>query len=117
MRTMLPRPPRLLADVRAAVTMPRLDVVASCGEAPEDEILRFLRRPHPRYRIVGSKVVGAALLKLDEFNDVAGYLGPLRPTRKRVRRATRLGYTVGLFDPNNSRSDLLAIHTSLPERQ
>ena len=59
MMTTLPRPPRLLADVRTAVTMPRLDVVASRGEPPEDEVLRFLRRPHPRYRIVGSKVVGA----------------------------------------------------------
>jgi hypothetical protein len=117
MMTTLPRPPRLLADVRTAVTMPRLDVVASRGEPPEDEILRFLRRPHPRYRIVGSKVVGAALLRLDEFDDVEGYLGPLRSTRKRVRRATRLGYTVGLFDPNDRRSELLAIHTSLPERQ
>jgi hypothetical protein len=117
MMTTLPRPPRLLADVRTAVTMPRLDVVASRGEPPEDEILRFLRRPHPRYRIVGSKVVGAALLRLDGFDDVEGYLGPLRSTRKRVRRATRLGYTVGLFDPNDRRSELLAIHTSLPERQ
>jgi hypothetical protein len=117
MITTLPRRPRLLADVRTAVTMPRLDVVASRGQPPEDEILRFLRRPHPRYRIVGSKVVGAALLRLDEFDDVEGYLGPLRSTRKRVRRATRLGYTVGLFDPNDRRSELLAIHTSLPERQ
>jgi hypothetical protein len=115
--TTLPRPSRLLADVRAAVRMPRLDVVASRGEPPEDEILRFLRRPHPRYRIVGSKVVGAALLRLDEFDDVDGYLASLRSTRKRVRRATRLGYTVALFDPNDRRSELLAIHTSLPERQ
>jgi hypothetical protein len=117
MTTLPRRPPRLLADVRTAVMMPRLDVVASRGEPPEDEILRFLRRPHPRYRIVGSKVVGAALLRLDEFDDVEGYLAPLRSTRKRVRRATRLGYTVALFDPNDRRSELLAIHTSLPERQ
>jgi hypothetical protein len=115
--TALPRPPRLLADVRTAVTMPRLDVVASRGAPSEDEILRFLKRPHPRYRIVGSKVVGAALLRLDEFDDVEGYLAPLRSTRKRVRRAARLGYTVALFDPNDRRSELLAIHTSLPERQ
>ena len=117
MITTRPRPHRLLADVRTAVRMPRLDVVASRGAPSEEEILRFLRRPHPRYRIVGSKVVGAALLRLDEFDDVEGYLAPLRSTRKRVRRATRLGYTVALFDPNDRRSELLAIHTSLPERQ
>jgi len=117
MTTTLPRPPRLLADMRTAVTMPRLEVVASRGSPSEDEILRFLRRPHPRYRIVGSKVVGAALLRLDAFDDVEGYLAPLRSTRKRVRRATRLGYTAALFDPNDRGSELLAIHTSLPERQ
>jgi hypothetical protein len=116
MSTLL-RSPRVLADVRTAVTMPRVDVVASRGDPPEDEILRFLRRPHPRYRLVGSKVVGAALLPLDEFDDVEGYLAALRSTRKRVRRAARLGYAVALFDPNDRRSELLAIHTSLPERQ
>jgi hypothetical protein len=116
-RSALPRPPRLLADLRTAVTMPRVDVVASRGEPAEDEILRFLRRPHPRYRIVGNKVVGAALLRLDEFDDVEGYLAPLRSARKRARRASRLGYAVASFDPNDRRSELLAIHTSLPERQ
>src|SRR5204863_2138859 len=92
-------------------------VVASRRDAAEDALLRFLRRPHPRYRIVGSKAVGAALLALDDFDDVEGYLAPLRSARKRVRRASRLGYGVALFDPNDRRSELLAIHTSLPERQ
>jgi hypothetical protein len=117
MMSTLLRPPRVLADVRTAVTMPRVDVVASRGAPAEDEVLSFLRRPHPRYRIVGSKVVGAALLALDEFDDVEGYLARLRSARKRVRRAERLGYAVALFDPNDRRSELLAIHTSLPERQ
>ena len=91
-RSALPRPPRLLADLRTAVTMPRVDVVASRGEPAEDEILRFLRRPHPRYRIVGNKVVGAALLPLDEFDDLDGYLAPLRYAESEGWLARRVGH-------------------------
>jgi hypothetical protein len=108
---------RLLQDVRTAATMPRIDIVASRGGAIEEEVLRSLRRPHRRYKIVGRKAVGAALLRLDEFRDVEGYLANLRSARKRARRAERLGYSVALFDPNERRPDLLAIHTSMPERQ
>jgi hypothetical protein len=117
MTTTLPRRPRLLADVRTAVTMPRIDVVASYGTPAEDAIVRYLTRPHPRYRIVGNKAVGAALLPLHEFGDVDEYLASLRSARRRARRASRLGYTVAPFDPNDRGSQLLAIHTSLPERQ
>jgi hypothetical protein len=108
---------RLLADVRTAATMPRIELVASRGDPAEDEVLRDYSRPHPRYRIVGSKVVGAALLPLDEFDDVDGYLAHLRYARRRVRRARRLGYVIDRFDPNERRAELLAIHTSLPARQ
>jgi hypothetical protein len=108
---------RLLADLRTAAAMPRVAVVASRGDPGEEELLRVLSRPHPRYRIVGSKVVGAALLALDEFDDVDGYLADLRYARRRVRRARRLGYAIGSFEPDERRSELLAIHSSLPQRQ
>jgi hypothetical protein len=108
---------RLLADLRTAATMPRVAVVASRGDPAEDELLRVFSRPHPRYRIVGSKAVGAALLPLDEFEDVDGYLAGLRYARRRVLRARRLGYAIAPFDPDERRSELLAIHRSLPERQ
>jgi hypothetical protein len=107
----------VISDLRTAAKMPRVDVVASHGEPAEEEVLRFFSRPHPRYRIVGNKAVGAALLPLDEFDDVEGYLANLRYARRRVRRARRLGYVVDRFDPGDRRSELLAIHRSLPERQ
>ena len=97
--------------------MPRIAVIASRGEPTEEQVLRFFSRPHPRYRIVASKAVGAALLPLNEYDDVDSYLASLRTTRKRAARARRLGYTVGTFDPEERRSELLAIHESLPERQ
>ena len=79
--------------------------------------MRGLSRRHPRYRVVGRKAVGVALLPLDEFDGVEDYLSKLKYARRRVKRAARLGYTVDLFDPNDRRADLLAIHTSIPERQ
>ena len=79
--------------------------------------MQRFRRRHPRYLLVGRKAVGAALLAVDEFADADRYLANLRTTRRHVRRAARLGYTVGVFDPGQRRSELLSIHTSLPERQ
>jgi hypothetical protein len=108
---------RLLDDLRVAAAMPRVEIVLSRGAPEEEEFLRGVRGRHPRYRIVGSKAVGAALLPIEEFTTLEEYLANLRYARRRVRRAGRLGYTVRVFDPNERRSDLLSIHTSLPERQ
>ena len=108
---------RLLGDLQTAMAMPRVDIVVSRGSPAEDRILLELARPHPRYRIVGRKTVGVALLPLDEFDDVEGYLANLRYARRRVKRASRLGHKADLFAPNDRRSELLAIHRSLPERQ
>lgn len=113
----LDRVRRLTADLRTAARMPRVEVIASRGEETEEEVLRFFNRRHPRYRIVANKAVGAALLPLADYEDVEMYLASLRTTRKRVRRAQRLGYAFGPFDPDDRRPELLAIHASLPERQ
>jgi hypothetical protein len=108
---------RVLDDLHTAATMPRVSIVLSYGGEREDEVYRRFRAPHPRYKIVASKAVGAALLPLDDITDVDGYLAGLRTARKRVRRAERLGYTFGEFDPDERRDELMAIHASLPERQ
>jgi hypothetical protein len=108
---------RVLGDLRTVATMPRVQIVLSRGDPGDDEVLRRFRRRHPRYKVVGSKVVGVALLPLDDFADGEDYLARTRFVRKRARRASRLGYSLGLFDPVERRHDLLAIHSSLPERQ
>ena len=97
--------------------MPRVDIVLSRGRPDEEELLRLFRARHPRYKVVGRKVVGVALLALDGVADGEAYLAAHRTARKRARRAERLGYSLGLFDPGRRRSELLAIHASLPERQ
>jgi hypothetical protein len=108
---------RVLDDLRTVVTMPRARIVLSRGQPDEDEVLRRFRRRHPRYKIVGTKVVGVALLPLEEVADVDDYLAKVRFVRKRARRCAKLGYTLGAFDADERRADLLAIHSSLPERQ
>jgi hypothetical protein len=108
---------RTLADLRTLATMPRVQIVLSRGDPADEEVLRRFRRRHPRYKVVGSKALGAALMALDDFADADDYLAKVRFVRKRARRCSRLGYTVGLFDPVDRRADLLAIHASLLERQ
>jgi hypothetical protein len=108
---------RVLADLRTLATMPRVDVVVSRGGKVEDEVWKDFRRRHPRFKVVGRKSVGAELLPLDGLGGAEDYLAHLRYARRRVRRASKLGYEVALFDPNERQADLLAIHASLPERQ
>ena len=97
--------------------MPRVEIVLSRGGEDEDAVLRWFSGRHPRYKLIGSKTVGVALLSLDEFATADDYLASRRYVRKRARRASRMGYSIALFDPVERQSDLLAIHSSLPERQ
>jgi hypothetical protein len=108
---------RTIDDLRTAAAMPRVDIVLSRGRPDEEELLRLFRGRHPRYKVVGRKVVGVALLPLDDVADGDAYLAAHRTARRRARRAERLGYSVAPFDPAPRRSELLAIHSSLPERQ
>jgi hypothetical protein len=107
----------LLADLRTAAAMPRVTIVLSHGAPSEERLLRSFTHRHPRYRLVGCKVVGAALLGLHEFGDVEDYLAAHRYARRRVTRAKRLGYASALFDPDDRRDELLNIRMSLPVRQ
>jgi hypothetical protein len=107
----------VLSDLRTMAAMPRVRIVLSRGRPHEDAVLRNFRRRHPRYKLVRFKSIGVALLPLDEVGDVDAYLATHRTTRKRVRRAERLGYTTGVFEPDERRDELLAIHASIPERQ
>jgi hypothetical protein len=108
---------RVVDDLRTVATMPRVQIVLSRGAPDEDEVLRRFQRRHPRYKVVGSKALGVALMDLDDFTDVDDYLAKTRFVRKRARRCSKLGYTVDVFDAVERQADMLAIHSSLPERQ
>ena len=107
----------VLEDLRTAAAMPRVEIILSRGSPHEEAMLARFRERHPRYKVVRSKAVGVALLPLDDFADVDAYLATRRTARKRVRRAARLGYSGAVFDPEERREELLAIHSSIPERQ
>src|SRR5690242_2562972 len=107
---------RLVDDLQTAMTMPRIDIVASDGSRAEDEILLRLNRPHPRYRIVRRKTVGVALMPLDDVVDMDAYLANHRYARRRVNRAVSRGHEAHLFAPTYRRTELFAIHRSVPER-
>jgi hypothetical protein len=62
---------RALADLRTAVTMPRVQIVLSRGEPDDDEVLHRFRRPHPRLNLVGAGTV-IAYTRLDYVGDIAG---------------------------------------------
>jgi hypothetical protein len=107
----------LLDDLRTAAAMPRVEIVLSRGRPEEEAALRRFRSRHPRYKVVRLKSVGAALLPLDDITDVEDYLATRRTARRSVRRAAKLGYSAQTFDPDDRRTELLDIHSSLPERQ
>jgi hypothetical protein len=108
---------RLVGDVRIAARMPRVDIILSRGSEREDAVLRWFSGRHPRYKVIGAKTFGVALMALNEVSGAEDYLADRRYARRRVRRATRLGYRTELFDAFAHQQDLLAIHASLPERQ
>jgi hypothetical protein len=107
----------VLDDLRTAAAMPRVEIVLSRGRPEEEAALRQFRSWHPRYKLVRLKAVGAALLPLHDITDVEDYLATRRYARRRVRRASKLGYGTEPFDPEERRGELLAIHSSIPERQ
>jgi hypothetical protein len=113
----LERVGRLAGDLRTMATMPTLDIVLSRGAPHEEEAIREFCARHPRYKLIGRKTLGVAVLPLEEVEDVESYLTGLRYATRRVRRASRLGYTVAVYDPDEHRSEILAVNRSLPERQ
>jgi hypothetical protein len=114
----VPSPRHTFDDFRTGASMPHVDVALSSGPPGEDELLHLFRRHHPRYKVVGLKVVvGVALLPLDDLADLADGEAYLATRRYARRRAERLGGSVALFDPVPRRSEVLAIHASLPKRQ
>ena len=102
---------RLLDDLQTAMAMPRVDIVVSRGSPAEDRILLELRGR------IGSDVRGRWRCCRSTNSMMSKDLANLRYARRRVKRASRLGHKADLFAPNDRRSELLAIHRSLPERQ
>ena len=72
---------------------------------------------HPRYKVIGRKTIGVALLPVPE--DGASFLkGKSRQVlRTNLNRAKKAGYLVSEFTPANHVAEILAINSSAQDRQ
>ena len=115
----------LLRHVRTAREILRLPPARLCFDAridPQDIALcyRDFTRPHPRYRIIGNKTLGVALIDLERFAGPAGYLDAIQDKNHggwHARRARARGYLCRTIDRNEHVDDIHAINTALDLRQ
>jgi hypothetical protein len=81
---------------------------------------RYFTRPHPRYRIIGNKTLGAALIDLERFSDTSAYLDHIQGKNRgayHAKRARARGYACREIDRNAHVDAIHAINTSLDTRQ
>jgi hypothetical protein len=97
----------------------RLDFDSTIDPDDIPQTYRYYTRRHPRYKIIGNKTMGAALIDLGRF-DPAGL--PRRhpgqePRRLARPRARSRGYVCTEIERNEHIDAIHAINTSLDERQ
>jgi hypothetical protein len=81
---------------------------------------RYYTRPHPRYRIIRHKTIGAALIDLERFADTTSYLEHIQGKNRgayHAKRARTRGYVCREIDRNAHVDEIHAINTSLDTRQ
>jgi GNAT superfamily N-acetyltransferase len=79
---------------------------------------QYFTQPHPRYRLVGNKVLGVAMLAVPD--DFAAYYESVNGKNSAAyyaRKAKSRGYTIREIDRNDYVDDLIAIHDSKDLRQ
>ena len=84
------------------------------------EAYRYFTKPHPKYRVIQNKSVGAALIDLRAAANRDGYLEPIKGKNLggyHARRARARGYVVTEIDRNNFIDDIHAVNTSVETRQ
>ena len=81
---------------------------------------RYFTRPHPRFRIIRNKTIGAALIDLGRFEDAPAYFEHIKGKNRGIyhaKRARSRGYVFREIDRNAHVDDIHAINTSLDTRQ
>lgn len=103
----------------------RLPVAGLCFHAHIDragiaEAYRYFTKPHPKYRVIQNKSVGAALIDLRAGAGRDSYLEKIKGKNQggwHARRARARGYVVAEIERNDFIDDIHAINTSLETRQ
>jgi hypothetical protein len=113
---------RHVAILRQLLRLPRAGLRFETRLAPDDipAVHRLFTKPHPRYRIVGYKTVGAALVDLERFADANAYLEAIAGKNRgawHARRARARGYVCRPIERNDHVDEIHAINTALETRQ
>ena len=103
----------------------RLPVAQLCFQQcidPDDIRMtyRYYTKPHPRYRIIRNKTVGAALIDLEQFPSKDNYLDLIKGKNcgaHHAKRARSRGYIFTEIDRNCYVDEIHAINTSIDTRQ
>lgn len=83
-------------------------------------IYRYYTKPHPRYKIIRHKTMGAALLDLEPLATPQHYLDRIKGKNNgawHAKRARARGYRLAHIDRNRYVDDIHAINTALDQRQ
>jgi hypothetical protein len=84
------------------------------------ETYRYYTKPHPRYKIIRHKTMGAALIDLQEMGTRDKYLDHIKGKNAgayHAKRARSRGYAFTEIDRNQHVADIYDINTSLDNRQ
>ena len=81
---------------------------------------RYYTKPHPRYKLIRNKTIGAALIDLGGFTKHEQYLDFIKGKNAgayHAKRARGRGYRLRHIERNAYAEEIHAINTSLEERQ
>ena len=110
---------RLLSDI---IQLPVAHLQFDSAIHPTDirTTYRYYTKPHPRYKVIRNKTIGAALLDLGSLGTQEHYLESIKGKNAgahHARRARARGYQLRHIDRNAYIDDIYAVNTSLEERQ
>lgn len=77
-------------------------------------------KPHPKYKFIKNKSIGAALIDLNYFNSREKYINDIKGKNKgayQAKKAQSRGYVVQEINRNNYIDEIHEINISLEERQ
>jgi hypothetical protein len=99
----------------------RLRFESGIGAEPIRRAHALFTRPHARYKVIGNKTMGMAVLDLKAFDgEPDAYLATVKRSGHagpQSKKAAARGYRVRRIDRNEHVDDIHAIHTSSTERQ
>jgi len=108
--------------VRQIIKLPVASLSFDSRIHPHDitKTYHYFTKPHPRYKVIRNKTVGAALIDLGRFADTPAYLDDIQGKNRGAWHATRArkrGYVCREIERNAHVEEIHAINTSLEVRQ